>query len=365
MIFSLTLLFIVLLYGLSEFFFSKLLGKETNLVKDFEPTVSVVVAARNEATNLPACIESLVALDYPKEKLEIIIVNDFSTDSSKEILETFQHDHSFIKVIHLREKKERPGKAGALLKGIEKSASEIIFVTDADCQVPQAWIKTILQMFDERTGLSGGFTFVHTKQNKHSNWWLASQTLELMFLQAVAFSCARLNRPVSWLGNNIAFRRSAYDEVGGFRNLSETLVEDYALISAIRRHTNWQARFSFKLDAVVKSQPVENLKNLYNQRKRWASDRKNVPLDGLLIMVLNYLTRSLLLLSFFIMPIYFAILLMLSVVVFDLLFLKRISRIFGKQQLLKYIFGFEFVTILTTLIFPGLFLFDKKVTWKD
>jgi len=300
----------------------------------------------------------------PKDKLEIIIVNDFSTDGSKEILDSFQKAHLSVKVLHLKEKKKRPGKAGALLEGIEKSSGEIILVTDADCQVPQSWIQTVLSMFDEQTGLSGGFTFIGSGSSKTSDWWTASQTLELMFLQAVAFVYAKLNRPVSWLGNNLAFRRSAYDEVGGFENLDETLVEDYALINAIRQQKSWKARFCLDTSAVVKSQPVGNLKSLYNQRKRWASDRKNVPLDGLAVMILNYITRSFLLISIFFAPIYIVVILFLILFVFDFLFLTRIANIFKRRKLLKYIVGFEFVTVLSTLIFPFLFLFDKKVTWK-
>ena len=176
-IFSFTLIVIVLLYGSAGLFFSRFLRENPDTADDFEPSVSIIVAARNEAENLPACLRSLISVNYPKEKLEIIIVNDFSTDSTKEILDSF---HS-VQVVHLKEEKKRPGKAGALLEGIKKSSGEIIFVTDADCKIPKTWIKTILKSFDEQTGLSGGFTFIESETKP--NWWSASQTLELMFLQ--------------------------------------------------------------------------------------------------------------------------------------------------------------------------------------
>src|SRR5258706_14073318 len=61
------------------------------------PFVSVIIAARNEENNIAACIESLLRVDYPADKLEVLLVNDRSTDKTKEIMQSYSKDNSLLK----------------------------------------------------------------------------------------------------------------------------------------------------------------------------------------------------------------------------------------------------------------------------
>lgn len=327
--------------------------------------VSVIVAAKNEAENISACLDSLIALDYPKDKLEIIIVDDASDDETNQIVSSYVEKSSFLLLVSLPDgQKEKPGKAGALLKGIKKSSGELLFITDADCRVPPTWVKALLQNITPEIGISGGTTILENTENTCS-WWPHLQTLELLLLQGVAFVLAKDQRPVSWLGNNLVIRRAAYDEVGGFANLNDTLVEDYALIRAIRIKTQWKSRFTINTNSCVKTKPLLTVKELYNQRKRWASDRKNVPWWGLGLLIVNYATHLFLLLAIFFAPLFITILALLFVLVPDYFVLNKTSTLIDENVSVWDFFGFKILYIFTTCLLPLFFVFGRQVRWKN
>jgi biofilm PGA synthesis N-glycosyltransferase PgaC len=97
------------------------------------PAVSIVIAARNEATRLPGRIENLCALDYPMDRLEIIVVSNGSTDRTREALAHYQlpsrsgRDRPDIRLIEL----ERAGKAGALNTGVAAARHDVLVFADA------------------------------------------------------------------------------------------------------------------------------------------------------------------------------------------------------------------------------------------
>ena len=102
---------------------------------------SVVIAARNEELNLPYIIQDLIAQEYPLDKLEVIFVDDRSTDSTNQILKKTCDDYGFIKYVQIENLNEdMTPKKNALSKGIEVASGEIIISTDADCRVGKFWV---------------------------------------------------------------------------------------------------------------------------------------------------------------------------------------------------------------------------------
>ncbi len=85
------------------------------------PTVSIIVAARNEEKNILACLESLNNLEYPGNKIEIIIVDDASADNTLDIVSNFIHGKKKFRVVYLQENKDAKlkGKVRAMLKGLK------------------------------------------------------------------------------------------------------------------------------------------------------------------------------------------------------------------------------------------------------
>ncbi len=91
-----------------------------------EPTVSVVITAYNEERDLAAKLENTLALDYPKEKLEIIVASDCSSDRTDEIARSFQS-----RGVRLHRQVERLGKTAAQNAAVELARGEVILFSDA------------------------------------------------------------------------------------------------------------------------------------------------------------------------------------------------------------------------------------------
>ena len=125
------------------------------------PLASVVIAARNEEENLPALLKDLTKQSYPLDKIEVIIVNDRSTDRTREILEEASQKYSFIRVVNINNKsKDMTPKKHALNQGINISKGEIIISTDADCRVGKNWVLSMVNSTIKSKGITVGFSKV-------------------------------------------------------------------------------------------------------------------------------------------------------------------------------------------------------------
>ena len=123
------------------------------------PTVSIVVAARNEEELLPVLLSSLSKQDYPKNKLEIIISDDRSTDKTWDCIKTFEEKYSFYSGIKIKEiPKYVSPKKHALTQAILQSSGELILSTDADCIVPKTWVSSIVSCFESDIGIVVGYS---------------------------------------------------------------------------------------------------------------------------------------------------------------------------------------------------------------
>jgi cellulose synthase/poly-beta-1,6-N-acetylglucosamine synthase-like glycosyltransferase len=186
--------------------------KFPRIKKDELPSASVIVAARNERENILNCLISLHNLEYPEGKLEIIIVDDDSTDDTYEIIADFIKDKNRFKLIKpTKQIAAKPGKANALANGIEISGGEIIMTTDADCVVSPTWAITLASYYKGDVAFVGGFT----TQNSDS-LFNGMQAVDFVYLLTVAAGTINLGQPVSCIGNNMSFTRKAYDEIGGY-----------------------------------------------------------------------------------------------------------------------------------------------------
>lgn len=361
---NIILILVVFFYILLTLLFAFSFRNPAAVTSDFEPKISIIVAARNEAQNLSASLQSLCDVNYPAEKYEIVVVDDNSNDDSPEIIKRFAADPLF-RCIRLNEnEKTRPGKAGAILEGIDQSRGEIIFVTDADCRVPRNWVKNLLRYFDRDTGLVGGFTLLDRQGDKTSLWGKI-QSCDLCFLLGIAAASAHLKKPVSWLGNNMAFRRTAYDLVGGYAALGHSLVEDFALINAIAGSGKLKVTFIHHPDSLVTSLPATNVMDFYRQRKRWASDMKQVPPFGLFIMASSFLSHFAIVAAFLLLPIELAFAGFFFLFTADFIFLFRVLSTLQRKDLLRYFIGFEWLYFAYTLLLPVLHFFDRKILWKN
>ncbi|MBN2145981.1 MAG: glycosyltransferase family 2 protein [Anaerolineales bacterium] len=119
---------------------------------DITPAVSFLIAAHNEESVIAAKLENTLALDYPREKLEIIVMSDASTDRTNEIVEGYQ-EHGVI----LHAIPGGGGKPNAMNLTLPMTSGEVILISDADSQyAPDALRKLVRSFADERVGAVTG-----------------------------------------------------------------------------------------------------------------------------------------------------------------------------------------------------------------
>lgn len=238
---------------------------QSSVKSNAQPFVSVIVATRNEEATIGECIHSLLNQDYPADKYEIIVVNDRSTDETGQIIEKVRkRSANVIRVDITSESVEMAGKQNALNAGIKKSRGSIILTTDADCMAKSSWIKTMVSYFDEKTGVVIGLPVT-----REDAFFAKLQSIDLVYLLNCAVGIIGWNKPISAIGNNMAVRAEAINQIGGISALGFTVTEDAALIRTVSQKTDWLIRAARDINAVVITKPVKNLRQFYKQRSRW------------------------------------------------------------------------------------------------
>jgi cellulose synthase/poly-beta-1,6-N-acetylglucosamine synthase-like glycosyltransferase len=319
---------------------------------------TIIVAARNEETNIGSCLDSLNNLIYPEGKLEIIIVDDFSEDNTGRIIEEFIKDKPLFRKINPDKNSDLKGKVNAVASAIKDATGEIILLTDADCTVPETWAETIASYYKNGVGIVNGFTILN-----NNDVFSGIQSVDLVFLLSSAAGTINLNYPVSCIGNNMSFRKSAYIEAGGYEKLPFSVTEDFMLLKGIAELNKYKIIYPLDKKALVVSNPCPDLKELIKQKKRWGRGGFDAPIGGMVIMGTAFLANLMLLLS----PLFFStVWLYLAVfkIIADYFFLIPVHNELGTKLRVKYFIFFQIYFILYTVILPLILLFSRKISWK-
>jgi cellulose synthase/poly-beta-1,6-N-acetylglucosamine synthase-like glycosyltransferase len=192
------------------------------------PKVSILVAARNEEDNITDLLFSFKQLSYPKDKLQILIGDDDSTDATAEIIEKFTVENIFVQYIKIEKQiADLKGKANVLAQLAHLATGELFFFTDADIEVPKNWIEAFVAE-RKNEGVTVGLTLV-----KNKNWFEASQAIEWLFTLKLMKTLADFKIISTGMGNNMMVSAEAYWAVGGYEKIGFSIVEDYAIYKAI------------------------------------------------------------------------------------------------------------------------------------
>ncbi len=327
---------------------------------------SIVVAIKNEAPIIENLLKSLIKIDYPKEMLEIIIVDNGSNDNTGDIVSKFCEKYDYFTFIKAENKSNNKlkGKSYALQQGILKSKGEIILVADGDCKVPPSWVRSYNSKFDKKIGLIAGNLSLIEK-NRKASLFVKIQALDWIFLQSIAAGTTGINLPVSMIGGNFAIRRETYNDIGGFEKLGFSIIEDMQIIQAVAKNKKWKVLYSSDNDLLVDTLPPVKFSEFIKQRKRWVMGSTDVSVWGIFLQI-TAVTNHLLIIFGFLMPVSKLLLLggILSIFSVDFILLFRQLARFKMKRLLFYFFHFELFYIFYTFIFLPVVLFSKKVEWK-
>src|SRR3989344_3871776 len=221
------------------------------------PTVSIIVPCFNEEKTVAATIKSILNLDYPKENLSIILVNDGSTDKTLKVLNKFGHNPR-IRILS----KENGGKHTAVNLALESVSTDLVGCLDADSFVTPEALKKIVPYFDdEKTMAVTPSIKVHEPKNF------------LQYIQKTEYSWSIfLRRMLSsmWAlyvtpGPFSIFRTRVFRELGGYKHAHMT--EDMEM--AMRMQKN-RYKIVNSHGAHVYTITPSTLKDLIKQRARWS-----------------------------------------------------------------------------------------------
>ena len=333
--------------------------KYPKISDDKLPTATIIVAARNEENNILRTLQSLDKLEYPEGKLQIMIVDDQSTDSTGKIIDEFiSGKKRFLKITTEEHHTKLIGKMRALAYAVKQATGEIIITTDADCEVKPQWAKTICSHYLDDVAIVAGVTTQTSEK-----WFYGMQAIDFVYLLTAGAGTTNLNVPISCIGNNMSYRKSAYDEVGGYEKLPHSVTEDFTLMNAIYKIRKYKIIFPIERESLVTSVPCKDLKSLIRQKKRWGVGGLGVPFRGFVIMFWGFMANLLVLLT----PFFFTST-WLNLVVFkvalDFFFLYPVHIKLGIVKNLKYFFHFEVYYLLYVILLPFIVLPNKKVIWK-
>lgn len=267
----------ILTIGFTAFYSAALLflrrgwdGLPLNEADDKVPvtSVTVVIAARNEEKNIGATIQDLMEQDYPFDLLEVIIVNDHSTDDTGGVVRSFASRG--VRLIEFQESQPLNSyKKKALSKAIAAARGELIVATDADCRMGRGWLKAMVGEYEERSLLlvSGPVAF-----DQERNLFERLQTLEFLYLIGLGAASIGNGRPSTCNGANLAYRRDVFFELGGFSGIDDLASgDDELFLHKVAEKYPERIGFCKKREAIVTTQAKETLQSFISQRTRWAS----------------------------------------------------------------------------------------------
>ena len=327
-------------------------------------TVSVVVACRNEEQNIKNLIKDIMNQNVDKERFQLIIVDDHSEDKTLEILHKESEKWKNLHIICMND--DEIGKKNAIRKGVRFAKGDVILCTDADCKIQENWIKTMLSNF---TNKHIKFVAGPVKYSSEDNFLNKFQSLELISL--VSSGAAAIQRKKSTIcnGANLAFRRKEYDEIplDVFHDFN---TDDVSLLHYFKNHYKDGILFSKDLDSIVETNANPDLVSQFHQKLRWISNSKTTrDLQSFYVASVVFLMNSLLsillvltLVSIFLdLDNIYIIWINLFVAVFikyvtDYLFFKEVLDFFRRRDLLIYLFPFEIINAIYTVIIVTLSL---------
>ena len=244
-------LFSFLLFIFSVFIISRFFKRS---YADFEPKISIIVPTFNEEKNIEDCLDSIYDSDYSKNKLELFVVDDGSTDNTLNVIKRYK------KVNVLKQK--HMGKVEALNLGSRNASHPFILTVDADTTLNKGCIRELVKPFsDEMIGATTGNNNVRNKKTMISSF----QNVEYHFSNLIRDSFSTVFKNGIWFSGSLAcYRKSALQKINYFKK--DTLAEDQDVALELKKSGYKTINASTAVGYTIVPTKV---KELYKQRSRW------------------------------------------------------------------------------------------------
>ncbi len=325
------------------------------------PSVSILIAVRNEEKDLPRLLESLERLDYPSEKLEILIADDQSEDRTPELLRTWAALSQNRKIITILPSQtglfHLNGKANALSILAKQAKGDFFFFTDADCEVPSTWIREGVSCFGQGVGLVIGIT-----QVRSGNLFEAMQELDWWNTLGIVKVVTDLGFSTTGLGNNMTISRDAYFKCGGFESIPFSLTEDLEISRAVTK-SGFRQVHQVSPRMLVTTKAEATWKDLLQQRKRWMNGVMSLSIGWKILLGLQFLFFPFIGILIVQIP-SLGLGLWVVKVLFQSLFLKEIAAYSNQRLKVSMRLFFDFYQILALSLTILYYFWPVQTQWK-
>ena len=314
--------------------FVLLFPERENDLAGFIPTekISIVIPFRNEAQNIILCLKGIALQDYPNDLLEIILIDDDSTDNSKQLVEDFLRDKNIShKTIELKNHK-LTGKKNAIEFGIAQSSGNIIITRDADTFTKNSeWLKTIVHQLQHTDVVLAPVVL------SGSSFIQSFQQFENMAITSMGYAFAKIKLPFVCSGANLAYKKESFLKANPYKNNKHIASGDDMFLLQIFIDKGFSISSTKNTHTIVYTNAEESVSSFIHQRIRWASKSKNLRLKT------TWLIGSILFLSNFI------------------LLIMGVSAFFGGINYKFCLFALIYKCIIEfLLLFLGRFMYGQK-----
>ena len=232
--------------------------------------VTILVPARNEAHNICHCLNSLLQQSYPSSLLEVIVIDDHSTDATPDLVRSYQNQG--VRLLMLADILSQPTqsyKKAAITAGVAAAKGALIVTTDADCLASPHWIHHIVQSYQAQDWqcLAGPVLF-HEEQNALEEF----QSLDFMGTMIITGAGIYSGQLLMANGANFAYTKAAFEAVDGFSGVvKKASGDDLFLLHKIAQHYPGKVGFLKQFEATIRTKAMPDLRSFAQQRIRWGT----------------------------------------------------------------------------------------------
>lgn len=327
--------YLLLIAGLCIGFFQLKNERENfdaTLFSNTQTGFSIIIPFRNEAEHLEILLSSLSQLDYPTDLFEILLINDESTDESVAVIERFHLKNLNLNILDSKRVSGSP-KKDALALGISQSKFDWIITTDADCRVPNNWLKQYNhKILRESCKFIAGPVCFYENQDRLLD---AFQQLDFLSLQGATIGSFGLGQPFMCNGANLGFLKTEFLRLNGYTSNQQIASgDDVFLMQEFLNADPKSVKYLKTKDALVLTIPQPDLKSLINQRKRWAAKASAYKSwFAILVSVLVLFGNASVISGLFFAKIYYLLILKVAV---DFLLIWCTANLFAQKKSLKH-----------------------------
>jgi glycosyltransferase involved in cell wall biosynthesis len=342
--------------------------EQISISETLTTTLTVIIPARNEEDKIALCLNDVFNQQFPGHLLEVIVVDDNSTDRTPEIVKGFSKKN--LKLISLNDIENTifsAYKKRAVETAINNASGKLIVTTDADCSMEPLWLASIVSYYESNTYkmIAAPVLFKDEK-----TIFEEFQSLDFLGLMGITGSGMFHQFPVTCNGANLAYEKQAFFDVNGFEGIDHLASGDDMLLmhKMVKKYPHGVGFLKSKAASVF-TYPQRYINEFFIQRSRWTSKSTHYSDKRITsILFLVYLFNLLIVINFIaslFSGLYLKLLLAQLIVKFitEFILLSSVASFFKRKDLLSVFLPAQFMHIIYVLIVGITGTFAKK-KWK-